>query len=576
MRDACTHNVYHERGETGRMADSRDDGVGYATTQLGLGLEPSSSPGASTASDASGPRPAGTPTPASHSGPRPPDEGDEDGPDPFLGRVLGGLYKIESRIGEGGMGTVYAARHVHIGKPFAVKVLARRIAANRQAVERLRQEAVAASSIEHDNIIDVVSFDATPDGDVFIVMELLRGSPLSAVLEQGPLGLGRALAIAHQVADALHAAHERNIVHRDLKPENIFLVRKGEADFVKVLDFGISKVRTAETEAVRMTKTGQLVGTPLYMSPEQARGEMDVDRRADIYALGVILYEMLAGCPPFDGSNYFQLLWKHANEPPPPPSSRAPPGCAIPEAVEGVVLRALAKNPADRFQTMAEFSAALLAAAPDVPRPSAFVSHAPTAPARLSTSEATPAPSRRKPVRWVVGGVGAVLLVALLAWVAMRDRTGSTPAAAPSEQPPASHAAGTEASEGTSVPGSGAATPTSHGAATAAGPGAPSGDEPPVGVEPPAVELVSVRFESRPAGAQVFVGDRLLGTTPLVVPLERSNDPIAVRFRLEGHVDDVVSVLPADGARVLGRPRPMRREEGQTGGGSPLPFKTSF
>jgi serine/threonine protein kinase len=222
-------------------------------------------------------------------------------PDAWVGRVLSNVYRVEQKIGEGGMGAVYLARHIHLQKPYAIKVLTTTVANNGQAVERLKQEAIAASSIEHDNIVDVVNFDRADDGSVFIVMELLRGESLHARLARGPMAPSEALPIAWQICAALGAAHARGIVHRDLKPENVFLAKRGDGERVKVLDFGISKVKSAEADGVRMTRTGQLVGTPLYMSPEQAKGEQDIDLRVDVYALGVMLYEMLVGAPPSTG-----------------------------------------------------------------------------------------------------------------------------------------------------------------------------------------------------------------------------------------------------------------------------------
>ena len=288
--------------------------------------------------------------------------------DALIGQTLSGLYRVEAQIGQGGMDTVYLAVHIHLERPFAVKVLAETVASNQEAVKRLLQEARTASSIDHENIVDVVSFDTTADGRVFIVMEFLEGTSLGDLIEdEGAMALERMLPVAIQVCRALDAAHERGIVHRDLKPDNVFLVRhRAGHDFVKVLDFGISKVQTAEAEQVRMTKTGQLVGTPLYMSPEQARGDTNIDLRADIYALGVMLFEMITGRPPFDGSNYFQLLWKHGNEPPPLMRERMP---SVPAALDDVVQRALAKKREERFQSMAELEEALLAALPEVMPP---------------------------------------------------------------------------------------------------------------------------------------------------------------------------------------------------------------
>ncbi|MBW2461726.1 MAG: serine/threonine protein kinase [Deltaproteobacteria bacterium] len=490
----------------------------------------------------------------------------EDAPDPFLGRVLGGLYRVDRRIGEGGMGTVYAALHVHLNKSFAVKVLSSRIASDKQAIERLRQEAVMASSIDHDNIVDVVSFDTTEEGDVFIVMELLKGMALADVLENGPIPLDRSLHIAMQMCGALHAAHENGIVHRDLKPENIFIVRKHDRDFVKVLDFGISKVKSAETEQVRMTKTGQLVGTPLYMSPEQARGEANIDRRVDIYALGVLLYEMLTGTPPFDGGNYFQLLWKHGNEPPQPPAARAP-DAHIPGAVEAAIMKALAKDPDDRFRTMEEMQEVLAGTA------------SPHTPAHL-VSMPTPDPSSQGGYR--TGGVtmdepvlpksrlglglGAAALAVAVIGVAVVFGTGTSDP----ETPPAT---GTE-------PESGAQT---SGEDDGQNPTPDASSEVPEGVEVPGDEvsagvpqMVSVTFNSRPEGATVSIDGRELGETPLVTPVALSDGPIEVTFAKNRFLDETISVVPSQGAVVEGRLRPVRRQPGTMRGGMAGTIKMTF
>jgi serine/threonine-protein kinase len=175
-------------------------------------------------------------------------------------------------------------------------------------------------------------------------MELLEGRSLTDLVAEGPMSIDRALHITRQIADALDATHAHGVVHRDLKPDNVFLVTKdGDSDFVKVLDFGISKVRAASAEQVRVTHTGQLVGTPLYISPELARGDLDPDHRADVYSLGVMLYEMLTGTPPFVGTNAFQLLWKHGNEAPLPIDARRR---DISAPIARAVMRALEKDPA--------------------------------------------------------------------------------------------------------------------------------------------------------------------------------------------------------------------------------------
>jgi serine/threonine-protein kinase len=511
---------------------------------------------------------------------------DEEEEDPWIGRTLSNVYRVERRIGEGGMGTVYEARHVHLQKSFAIKVLLDTIASKGNAVERLRQEAMAAAKIDHENIVDVVNFDRTEGGAVYIVMELLKGESLAECIGRGPIELYRALPITYQIARALQAAHEHGIVHRDLKPENVFLTEKGGRTLVKVLDFGISKIRVADAEQVRMTRTGQLVGTPLYMSPEQARGETDVDRRVDVYALGVILYEMITGAPPFEGRNYFELLWKHGNEPPPSMRERNP-NVYFPDELEAVVARALAKQRDDRFATMEELERALVEAVPDVAplgslpslppeRPSSptasRTASRPSAPVPLEARKAAPAePSAAHPPATTTAELplptnkrGPMIALALVALAALG--TGGyalsigpepTPAAErPASEPPPREAPPREAP-----------------------PREPPAREPLVErVEPtpPSTPRVSLSLTSVPDGAEVHVGDRLLGTTPLVAPLAASDEPVALTFSREGFFPQTVSVIPAEGVAVPPVRLRRRRQATQTSTGADLPIKTGL
>jgi serine/threonine-protein kinase len=279
--------------------------------------------------------------------------------DPLIGSVLGGRYEIVRRIGEGGMGAVYEAKHTVIGKRVAVKVLLEKFHAKSDFVARLLQEARLASAIGHENIVDVTDFGTTDDGRSFVVMEFLDGESLAELaMREAPLPIERCLRIARQAASALGAAHAKGIFHRDVKPENIYLVRRGDADFVKVVDFGISKaVKPGGEEGpegqYRLTHTGLLLGTPLYMSPEQARGEEDLDYRVDIWALGVMLYECLTGEVPFRANNYLQIISQVLTHEPTPPS-RLRPELGIPDAVEAVVMRAMEKDRTRRYQTIAE------------------------------------------------------------------------------------------------------------------------------------------------------------------------------------------------------------------------------
>jgi serine/threonine-protein kinase len=293
--------------------------------------------------------------------------------DPLVGNTLADRYEIIRRIGEGGMGAVYEARHSIIGKRVAIKVLLEKFLENEELIARLLQEARLASSIGHQNIVDVTDFGTTRDGRAFVVMEYLEGEPLSElIMRDAPLPVERSLAIVKQVASALGAAHSKGIVHRDVKPENAYLVRRGDLDFVKVVDFGVSKaVRTQEnagSEWQRLTRTGAVLGTPLFMSPEQAAGNDDVDERADIWATALILYECLTGELPFRGSNYLGVIAQIQNREIQPPSVLRP-ELGIPAAVDRVVMRGLEKDRTRRYQHMAGFEQdmdRLLAGALDV------------------------------------------------------------------------------------------------------------------------------------------------------------------------------------------------------------------
>jgi serine/threonine protein kinase len=269
----------------------------------------------------------------------------------ILGTLVDARYRVRSLIGEGGMGRVYEAEHVEIGKRVALKVLHPVYTRTPEVVERFRREARAASRIGHPNIVDVTDSGTTADGSVYFVMEYLEGVELASVIaEQGALDIGRALAIASQICRAVAAAHAQGIIHRDLKPENVFLIaREGNADFVKVLDFGIAK--TAELEEARdrkLTHPGMAMGTPEYMAPEQAAGK-PYDHRIDVYSTGAILYEMLTGVPPFDGENFMEILTKKATQTPQAPGALR---SDLPPEIERIVMHALASDPAERPPSM--------------------------------------------------------------------------------------------------------------------------------------------------------------------------------------------------------------------------------
>jgi serine/threonine protein kinase len=273
--------------------------------------------------------------------------------DPLIGRVVGGGFRVVKMIGAGAMGTVYQAEQLSLSKPVAIKLLRGELMSDEKLIKRFELEAKNASSLNHPNSIQIIDFGRDEDV-LYIAMELLRGVDLGQVLlREGPLALGRAGRIIDQVLGALDEAHAAGIVHRDLKPANVMIVsRRGEPDFVKVCDFGIAKCQTGR-DGPGLTMKGLVCGTPEYMAPEQARGE-DVDARADLYAAGVILYQLVTGELPFSAASAVEILSKHIADPVEPPSLRRP-QAKIPPALDRLILRALAKAPHERPQSAAEF-----------------------------------------------------------------------------------------------------------------------------------------------------------------------------------------------------------------------------
>jgi serine/threonine protein kinase len=284
--------------------------------------------------------------------------------DPLLGKLVGS-YLIARRIGAGGMGQVYLGVQPEIGSRVAIKVLSPECAQKRDLVERFFAEARAVNLIRHESIVNVLDLSQLPDGRPFIVMEYLDGESLSQTIRRrGPLPMGSLLRLLLEVLDALGAAHEKGIVHRDLKPDNVFVTPSGRG---KVLDFGIAKLRPEQGGIGDATRTGSLLGTPHYMSPEQALGR-HVDLRADLYAVGVILYEGTTGRRPFDAPTLYELLKLQVEHYPAPPSSFRP---DLPPAIEYVIRRAIDKDPGQRFQSAAELSQRLAELCATLP-PDAF------------------------------------------------------------------------------------------------------------------------------------------------------------------------------------------------------------
>ncbi|PCC67688.1 serine/threonine-protein kinase [Nannocystis exedens] len=374
-----------------------------------------------------------------------------------IGDLLKGTYTLERLLGAGGMGSVYLAQHALIRKKVAIKILAPEYALKPELKERFLREARAAAAIDHDGVIEIHDFGETADGAAFFVMEYLEGEDLAAVIQrEAPLPWPRARGIAVQICRALQAAHDRGIVHRDMKPGNCFRLDRDGRDVVKVLDFGIAKLQNPdEGVGQALTRTGMIFGTPEYMSPEQAQG-LHHDHRVDIYAVGVILFELLTGKPPFIADTFMGLLNKHMFDAPPRPRDVAP-RADIPAAAEAVVLKALQKDPDLRFQTMDELAAALAAVdagvAPEiVPEPlkakpargapmqfrSADAPPRPTLPE--TTAPAFPAPFAPPRRRWnlalVAGLAGAAVAAGALVLFTQQDPSDSAEETGPKEHAP--------------------------------------------------------------------------------------------------------------------------------------------
>ncbi len=277
----------------------------------------------------------------------------EKDPDALVGTTLSGKYRIDARLNEGGMGTVYRGTHVLMDKTVAIKVLRPSLAADEKIVARFSREARAASRISHPNALSVTDFGEDESGHVFLVMEYLSGKTLKCVIrDEGPLPLARVVDIARQVGDALHAAHEQGVVHRDLKSDNIMLLDTMTGDHAKVLDFGIAKINEPDGAVdTNLTAPNLVIGTPQYMSPEQCSQDSEIDSRSDIYSFGVILYEMLVGHVPFSGDSPTMVMMKHLQDPVPSVMEER---SDLPASVARVVARAMAKVPRNRYQNVAD------------------------------------------------------------------------------------------------------------------------------------------------------------------------------------------------------------------------------
>ncbi|MCB9631445.1 MAG: serine/threonine protein kinase [Sandaracinus sp.] len=338
------------------------------------------------------------------------------GDDPFLGRIVLGQFRIDEPIGSGGMGSVYRAHQTTLGRDVAIKILHPELAKNSDAVRRFHREARVATSLEHPNLVRVFLFGELPeDGNLYLVMEHLAGRSLVDVIDQdGVMPVPRAMHVITQICDAIGVAHAQGIVHRDVKPENVMLVdRLGDTDFVKVLDFGIARMLWDQQTA--LTQSGVIFGTARYISPEGASGEA-TDARSDVYSIGILAYQLLAGVTPFEAGSPVAMLMKHIHDPAPALRSRGE-GRRVPQVVADVVMRALAKNPDMRYDDAGQLARALrdaaeLAAipvagiavgrgsyrpsAPTAPPPNAPRPHAPPSGALASSALAPAAPRPRR------------------------------------------------------------------------------------------------------------------------------------------------------------------------------------
>jgi eukaryotic-like serine/threonine-protein kinase len=283
--------------------------------------------------------------------------------DDYIGRTVASKYRVEQMIGEGGMGKVYKATQIALDKPVVLKVLRQALLSDQRTVARFQREAKAASRLNHPNSISVLDFGQAEDGAMYIAMEYVQGKDLHHILSrEWPLSESRVIRIMGQVLSALADAHSASVIHRDLKPENIMVEQRrgGEPDFVKVLDFGIAKIIDGSNDdGPALTRAGFVCGTPEYMSPEQARGA-HLDHRSDLYAVGVIVYQLMTGMLPFDSDSAVGFATKHLTEVPLTPSRRRPDARVSP-AMERLIMKALAKNPDDRPQTAEQFRAELQA-----------------------------------------------------------------------------------------------------------------------------------------------------------------------------------------------------------------------
>jgi eukaryotic-like serine/threonine-protein kinase len=476
-------------------------------------------------------------------------------PDSIVGRTIGN-YIVRHKIGEGGMGSVYSAEHPTIGKRVALKVLHAEFTSQPEVVSRFFNEAKAVNDIQHPNIVDIIDFGTIPPAEptasplVYFTMEYIIGNTLSELIRcESPLPHDRVFAITLQIADALSASHQFGIVHRDLKPDNVMLVTRGrERDFVKLLDFGIAKL-TGKGASTPRTRTGMVIGTPQYMSPEQCEGRGKIDHRADIYALGIVMYQMLTGKVPFAGEGFGEVLVQQMVMPPLAPSMLVP---QIPKDVELVVLKALEKRAEDRYQRMDDlvlaiqdparyveahgghsgFLASSILRDPAAGAAVAMFTPNPTVPTPLGDPESReagePATLPRPRARLFVGLAGALAAGGVVLGLAMGGGDSGDRAAAPVLEP--------DPEPKPPDPKPAAPAPISP-------PPVPIPPPPVTAVEPKTIKLT---IESSPPGATVTIDGDKKGTTPYVGELPRGTGRVEVQLTLARHVTLTRKIDPKD------------------------------
>jgi serine/threonine-protein kinase len=443
--------------------------------------------------------------------------------DPNLGRVLAGQFRIDALLGQGGMGMVYRGVQLSVNRAVAIKLITGSAPNQAELVQRFRREAEATARLSHPNTVRLFDFGVTDSQELYMVMELLTGSDLSVHLQEGqPLPLTEALQITRQVLQALSEAHALGVVHRDLKPGNVFLARVHGGEIVaKVMDFGIAGIEQAR-ETQKLTMTGAVLGTPAYMSPEQAQG-LPVDVRSDLYSLGVMLFEMLTGRPPFEADTVVSLLLAHVTKPPPRLADMGP---SFPQlaAAQSVLDHLLAKTPEQRFASAAAALEAIDALAAG--------SHAPVTPASRAagfapTAFATPA-SPETPLGWTLSQTpttersasrrpriaGLLIGAALLTAAGLAIWRGRTPA--PNPPPSAASSAAPE----------------------------------------PAAALRSVTIASSPKGASVLLNGAELGKTPYTLQFRRAT---ALKIVLSGYAPQTITVTPESDPNLTLELVPQRR-----------------